>query len=391
MVEPQSSKLATRVRFPSPAPRLTRGFASRKIVRLRRVPRDVPRKPVSCPSWRVDLAPARHARRARSARSVADPCGCALRRGRSAHEEAPRPRGDRPARPERPAAGGGDPRPVPAGDRGEAEPAYHRDRRPAPAAIPRAVRRRCEHAGPVPHSRPQPHLAVPRTPEVGPARRRDARLVLRGAAPVPEPLHGASCDLEHRVDGPHECNDRCRPHQCRPLAATTIRHIHFILSGAYKRAVRWRWVSVNPTALAEPPPAPKPNPQPPTAEQAARIVTESWRDPDWGTLVWTAMTTGVRRGELCAIRLSSVDLAEGRETVWLRKAIRRNPGAGWVEGDLKTHQQRRIALDAETIAVLREHVARCRAGRPRSGSSSRPRRSCSLARPTARRSSPRTA
>ena len=28
--------------------------------------------------------------------------------------------------------------------------------------------------------------------------------------------------IEHRVDGPHECSDRCRPHQCRPLAATTI-------------------------------------------------------------------------------------------------------------------------------------------------------------------------
>jgi hypothetical protein len=62
------------------------------------------------------------------------------------------------------------------------------------------------------------------------------------------------------------------------------------------------------------PPAPKPSPQPPTAEQAARIVNESWRDPDWGTLVWTAMPTRVRRGEQCAIRLSLVDLAEGRET-----------------------------------------------------------------------------
>jgi integrase len=71
--------------------------------------------------------------------------------------------------------------------------------------------------------------------------------------------------IEHRTKGPHECNDQCRPHECRPLAATTIRHIHFILSGAFKRAVRWRWVSVNPAALAEPPPAPKPNPQPPTA------------------------------------------------------------------------------------------------------------------------------
>jgi hypothetical protein len=33
---------------------------------------------------------------------------------------------------------------------------------------------------------------------------------------------------------------------------------------------------------------------------------------------------------------------------------------GWAEGDLKTHQ-RRIALDAETLTVLREHIARIRA------------------------------
>lgn len=166
--------------------------------------------------------------------------------------------------------------------------------------------------------------------------------------------------VDHRVEGPHECDHRCGPHQCRPLAATTIRHIHFILSGAYKRAVRWGWVAESPTTQAEPPPAPRPNPHPPTPEQAARIVTASWRDPDWGALVWTAMTTGVRRGELCAVRGTSLDLTPGRETLWLRRAVRRDRDAGWVEADLKTHQQRRIALDAGTVEVLQEHVARCR-------------------------------
>jgi integrase len=166
--------------------------------------------------------------------------------------------------------------------------------------------------------------------------------------------------VEHRVVEPHECDDRCVRRQCKPLAPTTIRHIHFILSGAFKRAVRWRWLSVNPMAQAEPPPAPKPNPQPPTAAHAARIVNESWRNPDWGALIWTAMTTGVRRGEMCAIRVSSVDLDEGRETIWLRRAVRRDPGVGWVEADLKTHQQRRIALDAGTVVVLREQIERCR-------------------------------
>lgn len=167
--------------------------------------------------------------------------------------------------------------------------------------------------------------------------------------------------VDHRTAGAHECNEKCRPHRCQPLAPTTIRHIHFILSGAYKRAVRWRWVAANPTGQAEAPPASKPSPQPPSVEEAAVVVNASWRDPDWGALVWLAMTTGARRGELCAVHVSSVVLAAGRETLWLKKAIARDPESGWAEGDLKTHQQRRIALDLETVAVLSEQIERRRA------------------------------
>ena len=90
-------------------------------------------------------------------------------------------------------------------------------------------------------------------------------------------------------------------------------------------------------------------------------------------MLWLAMTTGARRGELCAVRWSSprnlkgyatrslcavrwssINLEQGRETLWLRHAITRTE-AGWTEGGLKTHQQRRIALDGETAASLGEH------------------------------------
>jgi integrase len=130
--------------------------------------------------------------------------------------------------------------------------------------------------------------------------------------------------------------------------------MHFILSGAYKRAMRWRWVSVSPIGQTEPPPARKPKPGPPTPAEAARILNEAWRDPDWRALLWVAMTTGARRGELCAIRWSSVSLEAGRETIWLRHAIRKDSGR-LVEAELKTHQQRRLALDPETVAVLKDH------------------------------------
>ncbi|MGH3798061.1 MAG: hypothetical protein ACRDSP_24670 [Pseudonocardiaceae bacterium] len=71
----------------------------------------------------------------------------------------------------------------------------------------------------------------------------------------------AHCDgrpfIEHRVNGSHECTKQCRPHTCSPLAASSIRKVHFCLSGALKRAARWRWISVNPLEEAEPPRAAK--------------------------------------------------------------------------------------------------------------------------------------
>ena len=47
--------------------------------------------------------------------------------------------------------------------------------------------------------------------------------------------------IDHRTGSALECDGKCVPHVCRALGPTTVRHTHFILSGAYKRAVRWRW------------------------------------------------------------------------------------------------------------------------------------------------------
>ncbi|MDT7653662.1 MAG: integrase, partial [Pseudonocardiales bacterium] len=104
----------------------------------------------------------------------------------------------------------------------------------------------------------------------------------------------ARCDrrsrIDHRTDAEHECDDRCAKHVCKPLGASYLRQIHTVLNGAFTRAVRWRWIGINPVRQAEAPPQPAPDPNPPSPTQAARIVGEAWRDPDWGMLVWLAMT-----------------------------------------------------------------------------------------------------
>ena len=162
-------------------------------------------------------------------------------------------------------------------------------------------------------------------------------------------------EIDHRTQAEHDCDDRCRPHVCKPLGASYLRQIHTVLNGAFTRAVRWRWTGTNPIKQADPPPQPRPDPQPPTPSQAARVVQEAWGDPDWGMLVWLAMTTGARRGELCALRWNRIDFGTG--VIDIRSSIAQVKTRSW-EKDTKTHQRRRIVVDAQTLALLHAYLRR---------------------------------
>lgn len=158
---------------------------------------------------------------------------------------------------------------------------------------------------------------------------------------------------EHHTASEHRCNKRCGPHECKPLSNSTVRQTHNLLNGAFTRAVRWRWVGSNPVRQAEPPPLPKADPQPPTPAQAAKIAAAAWTDPGWGMLVWLAMTTGARRGELCALRWNHVDLATA--VLDIGTSIGQIGTRVWEKGT-KTHQRRRIVLDPQTHALMRSYL-----------------------------------
>lgn len=172
----------------------------------------------------------------------------------------------------------------------------------------------------------------------------------------------AHCDgrpfIEHVSRDRHDCTEKCKPHKCRPLATSSIRQVHFCLSGALKRAMRWHWIRVNPLGQAESPRAVRHDPHPPTPEQAAAILNAAFTDLPWGVLLWLAMTTGARRGELCALGWDLLDLDNA--VLIIRTSIAQDGAETW-EKDTKAHQQRRIALDADTVALLRAYRQHCEA------------------------------
>lgn len=151
------------------------------------------------------------------------------------------------------------------------------------------------------------------------------------------------------------CSGRQRGHICRPLSGSTVRQIHTIIRGALKQAVRWQHLGVNKAEFAVPPSPNRAKPDPPSADEAARLLSAAWAEPEWGLLLWLTMITGRRRGEVSGLRWRHVDFDRGQLIV--EKNIVQ-PRAAVIEKDTKSGSQPRLALDAETLTLLAEHRER---------------------------------
>ncbi len=141
----------------------------------------------------------------------------------------------------------------------------------------------------------------------------------------------------------------------RPLAANSVKRIHAVLRTALSQAVRWGWIATNPAAAATPPqPKGRPRHTIPSPEDVGRLVEAARRtNPPLSVFLRLAAASGARRGELCALRWRDIDLDTASLTI--RRSVVNTRHRGLVEKDTKTHAERRLSLDAGTVAVLAEH------------------------------------
>jgi len=128
--------------------------------------------------------------------------------------------------------------------------------------------------------------------------------------------HGRSF-VEHRTPRPHTCDQRCAAHVCKPLAVSSVRQCHAVLSGALSAAKRWGWIIVNPLDAAQRSRMPAPKPNPPSTTEAAKIANTAWaQDAEWGTFVWLTFITGAHlRNHPCEISLARSARVSTRELV----------------------------------------------------------------------------
>jgi integrase len=139
------------------------------------------------------------------------------------------------------------------------------------------------------------------------------------------------------------------------LKPRTVRFAHSICHKALADAERKKVIPFNVAAQSSPPKSSAcraPEAATWTPEQLRSFLAQT-KGHHHGALIRVAAMTGLRRGELCGLRWSDVDL-DGR-TLAVRQTIttvNHRP----VTGDVKTGTSRRVVdLDDTTVAVLRRH------------------------------------
>jgi integrase len=135
----------------------------------------------------------------------------------------------------------------------------------------------------------------------------------------------------------------------------TIRNHHAVISAALHQAVRWGWVKTNVAVMAKPPRVPRTQVSAPSVEVVQQVIEEAEkRDPRLAPFFMLAALTGMRRGELCALRWTDLDLTLG--IVEVSRSVVVVPG-GLAEKSTKTDRARKVALDAVGVALLTEYRA----------------------------------
>jgi integrase len=139
------------------------------------------------------------------------------------------------------------------------------------------------------------------------------------------------------------------------LSAATVQKIHAVLHKALAQALKWNMIARN-AADGVKAPRPAPEEMHPLSPDEARKLIEAVRGDKLEALYVLAVHTGMRQGELLALKWEDVDLNEG--IIHIRRTLARS-GGRIALGEPKTKGSRRpVHLTGAAVEALRNHLER---------------------------------
>ena len=137
------------------------------------------------------------------------------------------------------------------------------------------------------------------------------------------------------------------------LSSTSVRHHHTLLHKAFKQAVQWGLMQRNPADAVSAPRLRKAEMHTLSESDVDSVLRSSY--PEYYPLFYLALFTGLRRGELLALRWSDVNLPMAEISV--SRSVVPLKGGKYLIKESKTPKSRRtVALSPSTCQVLLEHM-----------------------------------
>ena len=139
------------------------------------------------------------------------------------------------------------------------------------------------------------------------------------------------------------------------LSSTSVHHLHAFLHSALDHAARWGLVARNVTDLVRPPRISRKEMTTLSPEQTRAFLRLAAGEPHEALYV-LAITTGMRQGELLALRWRDVDLDRG--SLRVVGTMRRITGGFAIQEPKTPRSRRQLSLGAVALSALKGHRTR---------------------------------
>ena len=141
---------------------------------------------------------------------------------------------------------------------------------------------------------------------------------------------------------------------CEKLSARTVHHQHRVLSEALKYAVRQGYLGRNPCELVDPPRPQKKAMRTLTPDELESLL-ETASDNQFYPVIYTAVSTGLRRAELLALRWRDIDFDS--ESILVSRTLHKGHGMTEFKEPKTEHSRRRVSMTPKLTAFLKEYEA----------------------------------
>jgi len=141
------------------------------------------------------------------------------------------------------------------------------------------------------------------------------------------------------------------------LSDKTISYAHRIISSILQTCVQWQIIATNPASRIKPPKVIKKQASCYDEQQTATLIEALENEPlKYKTIIYLALFTGCRRGEIMGLEWKDID--SNKNTLVVRQTSQYLPGQGiFTKGPKNESSERLMALPTSIVTLLKQYKA----------------------------------